>query len=343
MRTDRAATLQDIADRLGISRSTVSFAITGRGRVSDETRRRVHEVAREIGYQPNTLARSLRGARTGMVALALPRETGTMSYYMEATFGVVEEAARTGLIVSMLPADAPPSLLDRVHADGVILLDPIADDETARAVLSGRLPVVTGEPVPAGMPAARGEVMSDHAQAVAALMDHLAERGSRRPALLSLDVGMQWAMTVRETFETWCVRHGIAPRVIGMPHPTAPDDIHRSVEQLLAGDAPVDAVLTTADGTVLSVATSAERLGRRVGSDLLLAAAVDSEVLELTQPSITAIDLHPREFGRRCVRTLVAVLEADPAVQPPRFVRETVPLTIRRRESTARPLDSLET
>lgn len=335
MRTDRAATLQDIADRLGISRSTVSFAITGRGRVSEETRRRVHDVAREIGYQPNTLARSLRGARTGMIALALPRGTGTTAYYMEATFGVVEEASRAGLIVSMLPADAPASLLERLHADGVILLDPMTEDPTALAILSGRVPVVTGEPVPRGLPAPRGEVMSDHTGAIRELMDHLAAQGSRRPALLSLDVSMQWAITVRETFEKWCEEHGIRPIVAGLRHPAAPDDISRLVGELLAGDDPVDAVVAMADGTGVSVATTAERLGRRVGEDLLVAAGVDSDVLGLTRPSITAIDLHPREFGRRCMRALIEVLDADAAQRPPAFVREVVPLTLVRRESTA--------
>jgi DNA-binding LacI/PurR family transcriptional regulator len=338
MRTDRAATLQDIADRLGISRSTVSFAITGRGRVSEETRRRVHEVAAEIGYHPNTLARSLRGARTGMIALALPRDTSTMAYYMEATFGVVEEADRAGLIVSMLTAHASPSQLDRVHADGVILLDPLADDESARAILAGRLPVVTGEPVPPGLPEPRGDVMSDHASGVAELMDHLAERGSRHPALLSLDVPMQWAMTVRETFETWCTDRGMPPRVVALAHPPMSDDIHRCVTELLEGPEPVDAVVTTADGTVLSVATSAQRFGRRVGEDLLVAAAVDSAALELTQPSITAIDLHPREFGRRCMRALLTVLDADAVGAPQEFVREVIPLTLRKRQSTAGPL-----
>lgn len=338
MRTDRAATLQDIAERLGISRSTVSFAITGRGRVSEETRRRVHEVAREIGYQPNTLARSLRGARTGMIALALPQATTTMSYYMEATFGVVEEADRAGLIVSMLTADAPHSQLDRLHADGVILLDPVADDESARAILAGRLPVITGEPVPSGLPTPRGEVWSDHALAVTELMDHLAERGSRSPALLTPDVGMEWAQTVRRAFEEWCAANGTQPRVAMTPFPVAPEDIHRAVEELLTGEETADAVVTTTDGTVLSVVTSAERLGRRVGTDLLVAAAVDSDLLELTRPSITAIDLHPREFGRQCVRALVEVLDADSAGEPQRFVSDEVPLTLRRRQSTAGPL-----
>ena len=104
MRAGRRATLQDIADRLGISRSTASFALTGRGRVSDATRQRVREVAAELGYRPNVTARSLRGSRTGIVALHLPPATSAMAYYTEASFGIVDEANRVGRLVTLLPA-----------------------------------------------------------------------------------------------------------------------------------------------------------------------------------------------------------------------------------------------
>ena len=115
MRPERAVTLQDIADRLGVSRSTASFAITGRGRVSDEMRRRVREVADELGYRPNSVARHLKGSRTGMLALRLPPDSTAMSYYMEATFGIVD-----------------------VHDCTVIEIDDIADLQRAEAMVAGK-------------------------------------------------------------------------------------------------------------------------------------------------------------------------------------------------------------
>lgn len=311
MRPDRAVTLQDIADRLGVSRSTASFAITGRGRVSEDMRRRVLAVAAELGYRPNTVARNLKGARTGMLALRLPAHSTSMSYYMEATFGVVEEADRAGLIVFMLPTEVHPESVHQLPADAIIVLDPDLRDPVARAVLEGRIPVVTGEPVPPGMPAPRAAVTSDHESAVRELMDHLFERGARRPAIVFPDLSGHWSFTVRAAYEAWCAEHGIRPRVSEVPHPPVPEEIHAAVSGLLAeSEEAADAIVAVSDGTVLSVVTSAQRLGRRVGDDLLVAALVDSEVLGLAQPSITAIDLHPREFGRRCVRAALAVLDA---------------------------------
>ncbi|MDQ4215094.1 LacI family DNA-binding transcriptional regulator [Microbacterium capsulatum] len=338
MRSDRAATLQDIADRLGVSRSTASFAITGRGRVSEEMRRRVQEVAAELGYRPNTVARNLRGARTGMIALRLPPDSTAMSYYMEATFGIVEEADRAGMIVFMLPTEQRPEGVDQLPADAVIALDPALDDPVVHLLLSGRVPVITGEPVPEGMPSPRGEVTSDHEPAVRELMDHLHQRGMAHPAIVLPDLQSHWAFTVRDVFAAWCAEQGIRPRVVTLPHPAAPEVIHGAVADLLREqDHPVDAILSVSDGTVLSVVTSAQSLGRRVGEDLLVAAFVDSEVLALAQPSITAIDLHPREFGRRCVRAALAAIDAA-AAGDDRVVRELVPVAVQRRDSTRGPV-----
>ncbi|MFT4259656.1 LacI family DNA-binding transcriptional regulator [Microbacterium sp.] len=335
MRPERAVTLQDIADRLGVSRSTASFAITGRGRVSDEMRRRVREVADELGYRPNSVARHLKGSRTGMLALRMPPYTTTMSYYMEATFGIVEEANAASMTVIMLPTAQRPEAADQVPADAVILLDPDPEDPVARTLLAGRLPVITGEPVPAGLPEPRASVTSAHADAVRELMDHLLERGTRRPAMLFPEIRGHWAFTVRAAFESWCAEHGIRPRISEIAHPAPPALIHAAVSELVAdhGDEPADAIVAVSDGTVLSVVTSAQQLGRRVGDDLLVAALVDSEVLSLTQPSITAIDLHAREFGRRCVRAALAVMDTDAAGAAAPLI-EIVPVTVQRRASS---------
>ena len=335
MPSDRAVTLQDIADRLGVTRSTVSYAITGRGRVSQDTKQKVLAAARDLGYQPNTLARRLRGSQTGILALRLPRYTSKMSYYMEATFGVAEEAEQAGMIVSLLTTEVRPADLQRLHADGVILLDPDADDPAARALLSGPIPVVTGELVPPGLSPGQGAVSSDHATAVVELLDHLAERGAHRPALIIPDMRWYWAMSVRAAFETWCQERGIAARVSTIPHPATARHVTSRVANLLAGGAQAaDAIVAGSDGIVLNVVTSAELGGRRVGEDLLVATVVDSEILTLTRPPITALDLHPREFGRRCVRTLLAVLGSVGSDDPGGSRHDVVPIDLRRREST---------
>lgn len=329
MQGGRAVRLQDIAERVGLSRTAVSNAITGRGRVSPERREEIRRVAREMGYQPNAVARHLRGARTGMIALHLPPATTTLAYYVEATFGIVDAASERGLLVTLLPSATSPSTLLHLAADGVILLDAIAGDPVSTALLSGRVPVVTGEPSPPGLRGAAGVVTSDHAGAMDELLGHLERNGARRPALIVPDVRMSWRLAVSNAFGSWCRAKGLEPRVVTLPHPAPAELLQRTAVELVTADPACDAVVAMSDGAALSVLTGIEQAGLRAGGDVLVAACVDSEPLTYVHPSVTAIDLNPREFGRQCLLLIDRLIQGE---QTP--ARTLVPISLRLRDST---------
>jgi DNA-binding LacI/PurR family transcriptional regulator len=62
----------EIARLAGVSRSTVSYALTGRRTVSEETRKRIEQVIAESGYRPNAAARALKEGRTRTLGLVIP-------------------------------------------------------------------------------------------------------------------------------------------------------------------------------------------------------------------------------------------------------------------------------
>lgn len=68
-------TIRDVAERAGVSISSVHFALSGKAGVSDETRERIRRTAEEMGYQPNTLASSLKRS-TQRIAILLPTQEG---------------------------------------------------------------------------------------------------------------------------------------------------------------------------------------------------------------------------------------------------------------------------
>src|SRR5712691_5757133 len=106
MRSKRAS-LVDVAAKAGVSITTASDALTGRGRVAPATRQRVHEVAERLGYQPNPLARSLVVGRTGLIAVAFSHKTDITAamaykdYLRQAIVAVTGDALELelGLIV----------------------------------------------------------------------------------------------------------------------------------------------------------------------------------------------------------------------------------------------------
>ncbi|MCA0378723.1 MAG: LacI family transcriptional regulator [Actinobacteria bacterium] len=332
MSPKRAVTLQDVADHAGVSRGAASFALTGRNGVSEATRERVRASAEALGYRPNLSARNLRAARTGVIAVYLPAVAPTLSYYAEATFGIVNEAMAAGLVVTLVPSPAPGTILPRLRADGLIAIDPAPGDPALEQLLSAGMPVVSGEEMPAEYRRVRGEVRSDHTAATLRLLDHFHANGAKAPAVISPEGSLGWAEEVTTAYRAWCAEHGIKERVEVVRLDSLPESTVAATETLLGARDPADAILALTEGSVLNVLTSATEYGRSAGNDLLVAAAVDSPALQFTEPTITAIDLNPREFGRACMRIMLDVLEDRASTSE--VVRHNVPIEINFRDST---------
>jgi DNA-binding LacI/PurR family transcriptional regulator len=307
--------LRDVAAAAGVSRTTASAALTGRGRLSEETRQRVRAVAEELGYVGNPAAKNLRHRRAGAVGLYLPDQMLGLSYYMEFAFGAVERARAVGIPVVLLGSPPRDRGKLRTQADGFVTVDPLAGDESIQALLATGAPVVTGEPYAGSGVQPHGTVRSDHAGAMRTLLDHMGHQGSKLPALIVPGQDSVWAQTLRRTYESWCKEHSIAPHVIDtgdIAHLASPEKITAAVRNLFAELPGVDAVITAQDGAALPAIGAAAEFGRRVGYDLLVAACVDSVAMQLSSPPITALDLHPREFGARCMGLLLSIRDGDP-------------------------------
>ncbi len=140
----RRVSIRDVAREAGVSVTTVSHALNGKGRLNPETRRRVLEVAEQLGYRPNPAARSLVSGRTGLIAAmaSLPSdpkvEFSAFSYYSELIGGATAAAVdRDAALVVAPPSSRGWFVWDRVALDGVIVIDPMVGD-TALPVLRDR-------------------------------------------------------------------------------------------------------------------------------------------------------------------------------------------------------------
>ncbi|MFI6151467.1 LacI family DNA-binding transcriptional regulator [Kitasatospora sp. NPDC051170] len=310
--TSRSVTLIDVARAAGVSKSAASNALGGSGRVSEATREHVRAVARELGYRPNAAARSLRRAGTGAIGLHLPRTATRLDYYMNLAFGAVERAREDGLdLVLLAPGTAAGSAAGGVLAarvDGLLVIDPEVEDPEVPDLLGAGVPVVTGERYLGGGATPSGAVVCDNAASLVALLDHLAERGARRPALLAPGPGSDWAAALRAAADAWSAREGVEVPVRTVPFAATPAEAEASTAELLGGTPGVDAVVCAPDGAVPGVLAAAARAGRRVGADLLVAACVDGAAARGSGPRVTAVDLRPSDYGRACAALLSDLL-----------------------------------
>ncbi|MFF8961943.1 LacI family DNA-binding transcriptional regulator [Streptomyces globisporus] len=326
--TSRTVTLLDVARAAGVSKSTVSDALQGSGRVAEATRDRVRAVAEELGYRPNSAARRLRRASTGAVGLHLPATATRLDYYMNLAFGAVERAQEDGLDMVLLAPSGAAGGRIASRVDGLLVIDPEAGDSAVPGLLDAGVPVVTGERYlgPSAGPSAA--VVCDNAASLTALLDHATERGARRPAVLAPSGSSAWATALRATARSWGLAHGVEVALRTVPFAATPAEAEETTRALLTADPAVDAVICAPDGSAPGVLRAAAVLGREIGTTgggaaaaagppenarpagpgLLVAACVDGPATRGAVPPVTAVDLRPAAYGRACAELLCDIL-----------------------------------
>lgn len=302
----KRATILDVAAKAGVSTTTVSDALRGRGRISPETRAAVEQAAADIGYVPNRAARSLRIAEYGVIGLQLPQTLSRSEFYMATTFGVLERCANNDYDVTLISSSrnsAPPDV------DGVIVVDPVVGDRGVQRALQLEVPIVSMERIiDATIPSAL--VTADYEGAVHELLDTLAAGGAKRIALLSAVSETDWARRVQREYERWCTTRGVTPDAELHSVKDSDEVWVAGAEALLARGC--DAVLcgppTAAHALLMATAGV-----REIGTDLLAACVVDAPSLSTSIPPFTSVDLQPRASGQAAVDLLLGILKGEKA------------------------------
>jgi DNA-binding LacI/PurR family transcriptional regulator len=331
-------TVRDVAAVAGVSPGTVSNALNGTGRVDERTRRRVEDAATRIGYRANPVARNLRTGRTGMLALVLPtighdtttNEALSLDYYMRLASAAAAAAFAHEYALLLPPPLRSAADLRDLPIDGGILADPEMNDPQLSMFRALELPVVTVER-DLGSDDDAWWVSSDNDANTRMVLDHLAERGARRIALLVPDVRLAWIEETTQAFVSWTSDRGRPALVVPVAHEHLEGSAYTSTLQLLDRRDRPDAIFAVSEGYASGALRAARERGIHVPRDLMLVAGVDSQRASASDPSITALDLHPADHAAAAVELLVARLAGDDS---PRM--RSVTGTLRVRASTSR-------
>jgi DNA-binding LacI/PurR family transcriptional regulator len=212
------ATIGDVAKYAGVSRSTVSHALSGKRTISQATRERVNEAVRVLNYRANAGARALATARTMILALVVPFTPeefapATMQYVLVVTQTARSLGYDVLLVTQEEGADGIARVAESNLVDGVIILDVKRDDPRVGVLSQIRQPgVLIG--MPGGEPAVDC-VDFDFGAAGALLVDHLAERGHHEVIFLTLPdelfaQGLGYAWRFRSAALEQARRRGVA-------------------------------------------------------------------------------------------------------------------------------------
>ncbi|HEU5038018.1 MAG TPA: LacI family DNA-binding transcriptional regulator [Nocardioides sp.] len=333
-------TLQSIADRVGVSRMTVSNAFSRPDQLSAELREKILAAADELGYVgPDPAARALARGRTGSVGLLI---NGTLSEAFEdavsAAFlaAVSDELSARGMALTLLPSSGNrPFVAARdVAVDGVLvyICDPTSADlgwlERRHVPM-----VVVDHHARDGVAA----VNVDDRGGARLAAEHLVDLGHRSVGVVTLETDPeQLNYPARERMLGWhdvLDAAGVEPTVVATPYqpPTAAYDAALSL--LDRPDRPTG-VVCFSDAFALATIRAAESLGLRVPTDLSVVGFDDSVLAAASRPPLTTIH---QDVPAKGIAAVAAIADVMGGGHPEPVV---LPTTLVVRESTAPPGDA---
>lgn len=332
-------TIRDVAREAGVSVTTVSHALNGKGAPSEETRRRVLAVAERLAYRAHPMARGLRSGRTGVLGLVMrPLDAiGSyvppgVDYFLRFAGAAAVTAVDHGLGLMFVPdltrPDVPPSAY---AVDGYVIGDPVRNDPVLERLLEAGMPVVTVGRDP-GRPDFVDWVGSDDVRETERVLDHLRTAGARRIVFLAGTDDNAWNTDAEAAYRAWTRRHHQPAHVLHVPEAAGEDGGRAAVRGLLTDDRTrPDAIYCQTGRHAAGVLAEAQALGIVVPRDLLIAAGSDAQQTRFAVPGITALDLAPEETGKIAVTLLIARLNGTETTAP-----VTVPAQLHVRASTDR-------
>jgi len=316
-----AATLQDVARAAGVSLSTASNALTGRGRVAEATRRRVVETAERLAFRPNTLARSFVTGRSFVVGILAEQAPGTFS--MPVLIGAHGALGRHDMASLSYDAHGDPALrqeyLDRLRTrrvDGLLVVGQGPDAPSPAIGADFAAPVVHAYARPEDPTAtAYGP---DNVAAGRLAAEHLLGLGRSRLAVVtaaaSLTAVHDRLTGVRSVLDAADLRmvgeplHGAWRRAWGA----------EATDRLLAAGRPFDAVIAGNDEIAGGVRARLEDAGLRVPDDVAIV-GVDNfnGFTRIEDRSLTTIDLNLPEVGAAAAAHVLRAI--DGSAEPGRY------------------------
>lgn len=294
-------TIYDVAKAAGVAPSTVSRAFSRPGRVNAETAERIRQVAAELGYRTNPLARALPTGRTSLLAIVTADVTNP--FFFEIIRGAEAAAAEAGYTMIVVDVQESPEAerraLDRALplVEGIVLATSRMSDSSIRVAAKQR-PTVVLNRVMTDVPS----VVTDNARGARRAVEHLAELGhttltyAAGPEASWAD-GMRWRSVREAAYEL-----ELRTRRLGPFPPTQAGGL--AAAQALRQN-PTTAVIAYNDLIAIGLLRGLSRLGARVPQDVSVVGFDNIFGSDFCDPPLTTVAAPLRHLGSYAVTTLL--------------------------------------
>lgn len=305
---NKKLTLDDIAREMGVSKTTVSRVISGKGRIGKETRDKVLRYIEEHNYIPNAIARGLAQSKTYNIAVVIYGDynLADLPFFQKCIFGISEIASTVNYhtinaIVKGDDISQLESIIENRKVDGVILTRTLMIDKPAEYLKKQGIPFVA---IGSSSDNDIIQIDNDHRSACKELTSIILMKGMKRIALIG---GDESHVVTQNRYKGYLD----AFEAFGLP--VYKDIIYLNVDSAVLSDkivenllrAQIDCIICMDDLICLYVLNKLKRESIQVPQQVKLASFYDSSLLESNIPSVTSLSFDINELGMITCCTLL--------------------------------------
>lgn len=305
--------MQDIADKLGLSKGTVSLVLSGKAkgsRVSEETCRKVKQMAAEMNYQPNEIARSLSTGKSMSIGVVITDISN--EFFGNLTFHIQEQAKKYGYtVITSNTNESPEEFYDAVttllnkQVDGIILVPVDEGQEVLLKIMKRNLPVVQVDRYYPDIKA--NYIIIDNYKVSRDVIEVLIRKGLQRIAVVCYDINLNALTDRRQGYIDALDRHGLLdPALIkNINYENQEEEIKRAIIDLKNNPDKVDAIFFCSRRVFITGVKYMHREGIKIPEEMEVVCFDEIDSFSITNMPITYIKQPIRKMGEKAVDILM--------------------------------------
>lgn len=314
--------LNDIAQKLGVSKTLVSLVLNGKARehrISEEICKKVESLAKELNYKPNQIAKGLRTGKTNTIGLIIADISNP--FFGKLGREIEKEAAAKGYRIVFCSSDENAEnskkqieMLQQGLVDGFIIAPPAGSENQILSLKRAKVPFVL---IDRNFPDIETSyILVDNIQASYDAVSCLIQKGFRRIACITLNVHLNNMNQRVLGYKQALIDNNInvdEELIKTIPFTHEKNDVQEALQQLEPGNRnKIDAVFFATSKLGIMGIETIHSLGLVIPDDIAVVSFDDPDAYKISQPPISAVAQPLKEIGRESVKMLLNQIDKKP-------------------------------
>ncbi|SHF40144.1 transcriptional regulator, LacI family [Bacteroides luti] len=318
--------IKTIAEQVGVSTALVSYVLNNKNenRINKDVAAKIRKTAKELNYQPNQIARSLKSQKTQTIGLIVADIANPFSSQIARI--IEDEAKKNGYSVIFGSSDESEkkthdliTLFVNRQVDGLIVAMPEHSEDQILYLKQTGIPFVLIDRYFPTIPA--NYVAIDNYNAAGKAIRHLLANGHRRVGIISYKTSLHH-LNERVRGAVDLLKEEAMVGEVRIDH--AQEDVIKAIDKFLAGDNPVDAIFATTNLLTIDGLKYINSLGLKIPDQLAVVGFDETDAFDLFYAPVTYVKQPMTALGQKSVKILLDAIESNGSIESAIFDTELI-------------------